>query len=437
VAKHLLSARAVQLAGPGDHSDGEGLLLHIDERRSHWVLRYTSPGGRRRELGLGRADRTSLAASGRSLTDAREAADAARRLLRAGRDPIDEKHAARAAARKGEAERKAEIRRERTTLARVARGYHERVIEPRRTTTHAREWIGSLERHVPKGLWHKPIDRIEAPELLDAVARVTMKYPETGRRVRQRLELIFADAEFHKLCIGNPGRAIREKVREQCGGRRTQSYRALGYREVPAFMKRLRAVPGISARALEFGLLTVARTGEIRGARWSEIDFASKTWTVPAERMKARQPHLVPLSDCALEILEGQRGISTKYVFPSVRGEGAPLSTMAMLECLRRLNVAAQTTVHGLCRASFATWAYEAAGAREEIVEACLAHKEADRVKAAYDRSQHHAARRHLLQAWADFVNGKAPASNVIEGDFRTLREHAGLPATQPAPARG
>jgi hypothetical protein len=293
VAKHLLSARAVQLAGPGDHSDGEGLLLHIDERRSHWVLRYTSPGGRRRELGLGRADRTSLAASGRSLTDAREAADAARRLLRAGRDPIDEKHAARAAARKGEAERKAEIRRERTTLARVARGYHERVIEPRRTTTHAREWIGSLERHVPKGLWHKPIDRIEAPELLDAVARVTMKYPETGRRVRQRLELIFADAEFHKLCTGNPGRAIREKVREQCGGRRTQSYRALGYREVPAFMKRLRAVPGISARALEFGLLTVARTGEIRGARWSEIDFASKTWTVPAERMKARQPHLV------------------------------------------------------------------------------------------------------------------------------------------------
>jgi integrase len=269
----------------------------------------------------------------------------------------------------------------------VARRYHEQVVEPRRTSIHAREWISSLERHVPKELWHKPIDQIEAPELLDAVAKVTLKYPETGRRVRQRLELVFADAEFHKLCIGNPVRTIREKVRERCGGRKTENYRFLDYREVPAFVARLRSVQGTSARALEFGLLTAARTAEIRGARWSEIDFESTTWTVPAERMKARQSHTVHLSDRALEILESQRGVSTRYVFPSVRGEGAPLSNMAMLECLRRLGVGEQATVHGLCRASFATWAYEAFGAREEIVEACLAHKEADRVKAAYDRS--------------------------------------------------
>ena len=131
------------------------------------------------------------------------------------------------------------------------------------------------------------------------------------------------------------------------------------------------------------------------------------------------------------------RGISTKYVFPSVRGKGAPLSNMAMLECLRRLDVDELTTVHGLCRASFATWAYEAAGAREEIVEACLAHKEADRVRAAYDRSQHHAARRRMLQAWVDFVDGKAPAANVIEGDFRAQREAVGSPGLQVATARG
>jgi hypothetical protein len=105
---------------------------------------------------------------------------------------------------------------------------------------------------------------------------------------------------------------------------------------------------------------------------------------------------------------------------------------MAMLECLRRHDTEGQSTVHGLCRASFATWAYEAAGAREEIVEACLAHKEADRVKAAYDRSQHHVARRRLLKAWADFVDGKPPASNVIEGDFRTPREPAGPSAAPP-----
>jgi integrase len=201
---------------------------------------------------------------------------------------------------------------------------------------------------------------------------------------------------------------------------------------VPAFIRRLRTVQGISARALEFGLLTAARTAEIVGARWSEIDLASRTWTVPAERMKAREAHTVPLSHRAIEILEDLLGINTRYVFPSVRGEGASLSNMAMLECLRRLDADGRTTVHGLCRASFATWAYEAVGAREEIVEACLAHKEADRVKAAYDRSQHHAARRRLLQAWADFVNGKASASNVIEGDFRTPREPAGLSAAPP-----
>jgi guanosine-3',5'-bis(diphosphate) 3'-pyrophosphohydrolase len=95
------------------------------------------------------------------------------------------------------------------------------------------EWISSLERHVPREIWHKPIDRIEAPELLDAVVKVTSQYPETGRRVRQRLELVFADAEFRKLCNGNPGRAIREKVREECGGRKTESYRTLHYRDVP------------------------------------------------------------------------------------------------------------------------------------------------------------------------------------------------------------
>src|SRR5438552_2261730 len=114
-----------------------------------------------------------------------------------------------------------------------ARAYHERVIEPKRTEVHAREWISSLERHVPREIWHKPIDRIEAPELLDAVVKVTSQYPETGRRVRQRLELVFADAEFRKLCNGNPGRAIREKVREECGGRKTESYRTLHYRDVP------------------------------------------------------------------------------------------------------------------------------------------------------------------------------------------------------------
>lgn len=436
MAKHLLSARAVQVASIGDHSDGDGLFLHIDERRSSWILKYTALSGRRRELGLGRADRTSISAAGQSLIDAREAAEAAHRLLRAGRDPIDEKHAARAAARSVEVERRAAIKRERATLARVARGYHETVVEPNRTTVHSREWISSLERHVPKSLWHKPIDQIEAPELLAAVAKVAARYPETGRRVRQRLEVIFDHAEFHRLCSGNPGRAIRRKLTEGRRGREHKKYRALDYRDVPEFVRKLRSVEATSARALEFGLLCASRTSEILKATWSEIDVARRVWMLPPERMKARERHVVHLCDRAVEILEGQRGQNHVYVFPSPVKD-KPMSTMALLMVLRRLGVGEQTTAHGLCRASFATWAYEAAGAREEIVEACLAHKEADRVKAAYDRSHHHAARRRLLQAWADFLNGKASVSNVIEGDFRVRRESAGFAAVQPGTAAG
>jgi len=273
VAKHLLSAREVQVSSDGDHFDGEGLILHIGVGSANWVFRYTSPGGRRRELGLGRADRTSLAAAGTSLADAREAADAARRLLRAGRDPIDEKHAARAAARKAEAEKRAGLKRERTTLARVARGYHETVVEPNRTWVHAREWIAGLERHVPKSLWHQPIDQIEAPELLAAVAAVVAKYPETGRRVRQRLEVIFDHAEFHKLCTGNPGRAIRRKLTDGRRGRDHQKYRALDYREVPEFTCQ---TPFL--RTAEYGSNFAIRSGEQHGfdgrSSWMEVQVA-------------------------------------------------------------------------------------------------------------------------------------------------------------------
>ena len=227
---HLLSARRVQTSRKGVHCDGGGLRRRVKAASASWVLRYTAPSAKRRELGLGAADQTSTAAAGKSLRDARDAADNARKLIRSGVDPIDEKRAKREKAREAEVATKAETERRWPAFARA---YHERVIEPKRTEVHAREWISSLERHVPREIWHKPIDRIEAPELLDAVVKVTSQYPETGRRVRQRLELVFADAEFRKLCNGNPGRAIREKVREECGGRKTESYRTLHYRDVP------------------------------------------------------------------------------------------------------------------------------------------------------------------------------------------------------------
>jgi hypothetical protein len=184
VANHLLSARAVQVSSHGDHFDGEGLILRVRGKNASWVFRFTAPSGRRRELGLGSADRASSEAAGASLKRARKKADEARELLdrKPPVDPIDAKAAGRQAARKAEAERKAAAKRERTTLCRVARAYHESTIEPSRTFAHSKEWIASLERHVPKKLWSAPIDEITAPELLAALADVVAKHPETGRR---------------------------------------------------------------------------------------------------------------------------------------------------------------------------------------------------------------------------------------------------------------
>jgi integrase len=428
VAKHLLSARQVQTASVGELRDGAGLILRVKAKSASWIFPFTAPSGRRRELGLGSADRASLAAAGVSLKRARKKADEARDLLDRTPpvDPIDAKAADRQTARKAEAERKAAAKAERATLCRVARAYHESAIEPSRTYVHSKEWIASLERHVPKRLWSAPIDEVTAPELLAALADVVARYPETGRRVRQRLEAVFDDAQFHGLCGSNPATSIRRKLSEGRRALERGRFRALSYKELPAFLAELRKVEGISARALEFAVLCAARTSEIRFARWAEFDMEREVWTVPAARMKGKQEHLVHLSDRAMELLKGQRGIGEEYVFPSPTNVRKPLSSMGMLMCLRRLGVSGKSTVHGMARASFSTWAYEAAGAREEIVEACLAHKEADRVRAAYDRSQHHAARRRLLQTWADYCAGAEPTSNVIEGDFRASRPDPG-----------
>jgi integrase len=300
------------------------------------------------------------------------------------------------------------------TLCRVARAYHESTIEPSRTFVHSKEWIASLERHIPKKIWSAPIDEITAPDLLAALAAVVAEHPETGRRVRQRLEAVFDDTQFHGRCGSNPALSIRRKLGEVKRGQARGRLRALNYQELPGFLGELRKVEGISARALEFAVLCAARSSEVRFARWGEIDHERKLWAIPAARMKGKQEHLVPLSDRAMRLLEGQRGIGEEYVFPSPTDLRKPLSSIGMLMCPRRLGVAEKSTVHGMARASFSTWAYEAAGAREEIVEACLAHQEADRVRAAYDRSQHHAASRRLLQAWADYCAGTRPASNVI-----------------------
>ena len=422
MAEKLLTVRQVQAAGEGDHSDGGGLMLRVRGSSASWVLRYTAPSGRRREMGLGVARRGSAKDCGDSLTAARRQAQEAREQLRQGVDPIDAREQRREAAKTAEAAAKVRRKRQQLTLARAARDYHERVIEPRLTAKHAAQWLASLENHVPPEIWHKPIDQVEAPELLAALSTVKpherarnvngKTMPETLRRIRQRLDAVWEDAIFHKHCTSNPAAAIRRKMRETLPAKQAGAFKALDYREAPAFMAQLRAAQGISARALEFAVLTAARTGEVLGAEWCEFDLEAGTWTIPAERMKAGEVHVVHLSKAAREIVTGQIGLDRHLLFPSTVKPGKPMSNMALLATLDRLGRREQTTAHGLCRATFSTWAYETAAARPDVIEACLAHKEADRVKAAYNRAQFADERRQLMGCWADFLN--RPATQVV-----------------------
>lgn len=418
MAIQILTTREVQTARDGDLSDGGGLLLRVRGQSASWVFRYTAATGRRREMGLGVARRSTPAQAGESLTSARKAAQKAREQLAEGIDPIDERDRRAKALKLAEATQKAQRAREQLTLARAARAYHARVIEPHLSKKHSAQWLSSLENHIPPETWNKPIAEVTAPELLAALHKVKPhararnvkgdRVPETVQRIRQRLDAVFDDAIFRQECGSNPAAAIRRKMREELPAKKAGKLKALRYTDAPALMTRLREAEGIAARCLEFAVLTAARTSEALLAEWSEFDLVAGVWVVPEDRMKAGETHTVYLSPRALEILEAQKDLHESLVFPSLMAEGKPMSNMAMLAVLGRLGARDKTTVHGLCRATFSTWANDTAAARPDVIEACLAHKEADRVKAAYNRAEFNGERRALMVAWADYLNRSA-----------------------------
>ncbi|MCE3269678.1 MAG: integrase [Ramlibacter sp.] len=420
---HLLTVKQIQNVRDGDHSDGGGLLLRIRGVSASWVFRFTSASGRRREMGLGVARRGS-AVAGDSLTSVRKQAQAARELLQQGVDPIDAREQRRAAAREVEQAKKASKEWERWTLARCARDYHERVIEPTRSAKHAAQWISSLENHLPARIWNKPVGEIQPPDLLEALQDIQPHQRarnfhgdclhETVQRIRQRLDAVFEDAIFHNRCRSNAAAAIRRKIREALPRKQAGKLAALPYAEAPAFMTLLRGQEGLGARCLEFAILTAARTSEVLLAEWGEFDLKTATWTVPGAKMKAGEDHLVYLPPRAVEILRELQDhrLDAVRVFPSPMKPGQSLSNMTMLAVLDRMGMRQQTTVHGLCRATFSTWANETAAARPDVIEACLAHNEADKVRAAYNRARFTQERRQLLADWSEYLS--APAGTVL-----------------------
>jgi integrase len=388
-----LTALAVDNASePGMYADGDGLYLRVTgDKTKNWVLRYML-NGRPRWMGLG-----PLKLFG--LKEARAKALDARRLRYDGVDPIEARALRRAKARLDAAKA--------ITFKQCADSYINAHRAGWRNGKHAAQWEATLATYAEPVIGSLPVQAIDTALVLRVLEPVWTTKPETAGRVRGRIEAILDFAKARTWREGeNPARwrGHLDKLLPARGKvRRVEHHAALPYAELPGFLLALREQEGVAARALEFAVLTAARTGETIGARWSEIDLLDKRWTVPAARMKAGREHRVPLSARALAILEemfAHREADDGFVFAGGK-PGLPLSNMAFLMLLRRME-RGDLTAHGF-RATFKTWASERTAFQNEIVEAALAHVVGSKVEQAYRRGDMFEKRRRLMQQWATF----------------------------------
>jgi integrase len=395
-----LKSKQVETLGPGRHADGGGLYLDRDEHgRSRWVFLWTR-NGKRREMGLGAASKDGV-----SLTDARTAATTARDVLSKGGDPIEARDAAK---------------REPVpvpTFGAAADALVKSLSPQWRNDKHIAQWGMTLTKYA-KPLRSQPVDKIDTAAVLEVLRPIWQAKPETASRLRGRIERVLdaAKAEGHRAGE-NPARwrghldHLLPKRQKLTRGH----HEALPYRQLPAFVGRLREREGVAALALEFLILTAARSGEVRGAKWSEVDLKAKVWTVPAMRMKAGREHRVPLSARAVQILEAVQPLATKpntdqqLVFPGPQAS-KPLSENAFAALMARMKV--DVTAHGF-RSSFRDWAGEVSTFPREVAEAALAHVVGDATERAYRRGDALEKRRKLMVAWAGFAEPKAAGSNV------------------------
>ncbi len=389
-----LTARGVETAKPGKHCDGRGLYLAVTEARARkWTFRFML-AGKPHEMGLGAYPDTRLA-------EAREKASEARKIVKAGGSPIEARR---------EAERPAASK---PTFGQCADAYLAAHDASWRNAKHRAQWAMTLREYAAT-LRDMPIDEIRTEHVLACLSPLWLDKPETASRLRGRIESVLDAARVQGHRTGeNPARwkghldhllSRRQKLTRG-------HHAAMPYAEVPPFVASLREREAIAALALEFCILTAARSGEVLGAQWSEIDLVARIWTVPAIRMKASREHRVALSARALAIVE--RLAEAKmgdFVFPGQRS-GRPLSGMAMEMLLRRMGV--ETTIHGF-RSSFRDWCGEETHFPREVAEAALAHSIGNEVEAAYRRGDALAKRRGVMQAWCDFLDGER-AENVVK----------------------
>jgi integrase len=398
----LTALKVKQAKKPGLYNDGGGLYLRIAPGGSKsWVYRYQR-AGERRYKGLGGLDAVSLA-------DARRKAAEARRMLSEGNDPID---VARAAER-ARTHSRAKI----TTFAEAARSYVEAHESGWRNEKHGKQWLATLEAYAFPVFGDEPVGAIDTPMIVKVLQPIWSKKTETARRVRGRVENILDWARAGGLRSGeNPARwrgLLEHMLPKKPTAAAVQHHPALPYPQVGEFVAALRLQNGTASRALEFTILTAARTSEVTGARWNEIDLDTALWTVPASRIKAQREHRVPLSEPAFAILRAQAETSQgEFVFPGGR-KNLPLSNMAMATVLKRMKRDA-VTVHGF-RSAFRDWAAERTNYPREVAEMALAHAVGDKVEAAYRRGDLLEKRKQIMADWAKYCDRIEQPARVIQ----------------------
>src|ERR1700722_7574160 len=405
-----LTAAGVKTKPPGRYADGDNLYLLVrDNGTAFWLVRYKVTGGKMREMGLGRARGPNAV----SLADARDAAAPLHRLVRHGVDPLEPRAAEAEAARAAAQAEKARA----ITFKTVAGHYLDAHEAGWRNAKHAGQWRATLEAYAYPHMGDLPVGRVGTAEVLASLEPIWTTKPETASRVRGRVEAILDYARTREWRAGeNPARwrgHLDNLLPPRSKVAKVGHPAALPSRDVGAFVATLRGQPGIAALALEFAILTAARTGEVIGARWSEFDLAEKVWTVPEDRMKANREHRVPLSEPALAVLQKVAQLRTRaapdaFAFPGQR-QGCGLSNMAMLTLLRRMK-RDDLTAHGF-RSTFRDWAGET-GNPTDIAEAALAHTLGDKTQAAYQRGDLLERRRRLMADWGDYCD--RPASDVV-----------------------
>jgi integrase len=374
----------------GMYADGGGLYLRVAEGGSkQWIFRY-GVNGRLRDMGIGPVHTLTL-------TEAREKATAARKLRLDGIDPIEHKNAQRAAQRVAAAKA--------MTFKQCAEGYIKDNEAKWTNPKHRKEWETTLSTYVYPDLGPLPVAAIDTALVLKVLKPLWGRIPETASRVRGRIENVLGWATVHHYRTGdNPARwkgLLEHALPARSKVAKVKHHAAIPYADVGSFMAKVRQDARVGARCLEFIALTAVRVSEANIASWEEIDFVNRVWTVPAERLKARKEHRIPLSDAARAVLETMRASRhSDYIFPGERKARAVGANTVLRIAKEAAGV--DITTHGL-RSTFRDWAAERTSFPREVAEMALAHAIPNAVEAAYRRGDLFDKRRKLMDAWAAY----------------------------------